>query len=69
MSVFCFGISQEQTNLRVGVVTDQYGIPIPGVSVSLVGKSQKTQTDFNGNYSIGAKSGEVLQFSFSVKKP
>ena len=51
-----------------GKVTDMDGNPIPGVNV-MVGPRGSTvvrgvATDFDGNYSIDAVSGEVIRFSF-----
>ncbi len=40
-----------------GVVTDETGIPLPGVDIFLKGTNQKTQTDFDGNYSINILKG------------
>ncbi|MDT0688916.1 TonB-dependent receptor [Salegentibacter sp. F188] len=54
--------SQEKT--VTGVVTDQDGIPMPGVNVMLRGTSEGTQTDFDGEYSLEASPGDVLVFSF-----
>ncbi|MCC9073352.1 TonB-dependent receptor [Flavobacterium sp. F-65] len=56
-----FSFAQEK-NIK-GVVTDESG-PIPGVNVVVKGTKVSTQTDFNGVYSIQAKPGDVLQFSF-----
>ena len=56
-----FSFAQEK-NIK-GVVTDDSG-PIPGVNVVVKGTKVSTQTDFNGVYSIQAKPGDVLQFSF-----
>lgn len=47
-----------------GVVTDQSGLPVPMVNVSVKGTSKTTQTDFDGKYSIKAKKGDVLLFRF-----
>ncbi len=47
-----------------GVVTDESGSPIPGVSISLKGKPVGTITDLNGSYSIEVSEGDVLIFSF-----
>jgi phosphatidate phosphatase APP1 len=38
--------------------------PMTGVSVTVKGKGVTTQTDANGNFSIIASSGQVLQFSY-----
>lgn len=45
-----------------GKVTDDTG-PLPGVSVTIKGTSNGTQTDVNGKYAIRAKKGDVLKFS------
>lgn len=47
-----------------GTVTDQAGLPIPGVNVLVKGTSNGTQTDFDGNFKITASQGQVLVFSF-----
>ncbi|HIP47537.1 MAG TPA: SusC/RagA family TonB-linked outer membrane protein, partial [Lutibacter sp.] len=46
-----------------GTVSDETG-PLPGVSVLIKGTTTGTETDFDGNYSIQAKKGQVLQYSF-----
>ncbi len=46
-----------------GVVSDENGLPMPGVSILVVGTNNGTQTDFDGFYSINAKGGDILQFS------
>lgn len=40
------------------------GDPLPGVSILIKETSKGTTTDINGNYSIMANQGDVLQFSF-----
>ena len=47
-----------------GTVSDQDGLPLPGVNIVVKGTSNGTQTDFDGNYSINASSGEILVFSY-----
>ncbi|NKI31744.1 SusC/RagA family TonB-linked outer membrane protein [Croceivirga thetidis] len=47
-----------------GTVTDASGVPIAGANVLVVGTTNGTQTDFDGNYSITAASNAVLQFSY-----
>jgi TonB-linked SusC/RagA family outer membrane protein len=56
-----FSFAQEKT--VTGTVTEA-GLPLPGVSVVVKGTTRGTQTDMDGNYSIKAKTGEVLVFSF-----
>ena len=47
-----------------GQVLDENEEQLPGVSILVVGTQNGTSTDFDGNYSIEAKEGEQLQFSF-----
>ena len=56
-------ISFAQEKTVTGKVADASG-PLPGVTVLIKGTKTGTQTDFDGNYSLKAKSGDVLQFSF-----
>lgn len=46
-----------------GVVSDSYG-PLPGANVAVKGTSKGIQTNFDGSYSIKAREGEILVFSF-----
>ncbi len=47
-----------------GTVSDQDGLPLPGVNIIVKGTTSGTQSDFDGNYSISADSGSVLTFSY-----
>jgi len=47
-----------------GTVTDEGGMPLPGVNVLVKDTDRGTQTDFDGNYSLSAETGETLVFSF-----
>ncbi len=47
-----------------GIVTDNAGMPLPGVSVLLKGTKTGTQTDFDGKYTIKASTSQVLAFSY-----
>ncbi|NNK11072.1 MAG: SusC/RagA family TonB-linked outer membrane protein, partial [Flavobacteriaceae bacterium] len=62
MLISQLGFSQEKT-IR-GNVTDETGVPLPGVSVVIVGTTNGTQSDFDGNYSINAAVGQKLRFSY-----
>ena len=66
MMSITFSFAQEKT--ISGNVTDQNGLPLPGVSVVVVGTGTGTQTDFDGNYSINANTGAVLRFSYVGQK-
>lgn len=46
-----------------GVVKDQQGVPIIGVNVVIKGTSKGVSTDFEGNFVLSAKEGNVLVFS------
>ena len=56
-------LSFAQEKTVTGNVSDVSG-PLPGVTVLIKGANVGTQTDFDGNYSINANIGDVLQFSF-----
>lgn len=57
-------ISFAQDRVVTGVVTDNGGMPIPGVNVLVKGTKLGTQTDFDGKYSIKATSTQTLIFNF-----
>ncbi|MGJ8761444.1 MAG: SusC/RagA family TonB-linked outer membrane protein [Polaribacter sp.] len=56
-------ISFAQDKTVSGTVTENSG-PLPGVSISVKGTNKGTETDFDGKYSILAKSGDVLVFRY-----
>ncbi|MDC1466065.1 SusC/RagA family TonB-linked outer membrane protein, partial [Polaribacter sp.] len=56
-------ISFAQVKSITGTVSETSG-PIPGVSILVKGTNSGTETDFDGKYSIKAKSGDVLIFSY-----
>ena len=56
-----FSFAQERT--VSGKVSDKTGV-VPGVNVVVKGSKTNTQTDFDGSYSIKAKTGDVLVFSY-----
>lgn len=71
LTLFSFSNILAQERIISGNVTDETG-PLPGVSVIIDGTTIGAETDFDGNYTINAKTGDVLQFSYvgmaTVKK-
>ncbi len=47
-----------------GQVLDDQGIPLPGVTVIVSGTTNGAVADIDGNYSITASEGDVLEFSY-----
>ncbi|MDI1256132.1 MAG: TonB-dependent receptor [Flavobacterium sp.] len=47
-----------------GKVVDESGLPLPGVNVSQASATTATVTDFDGNFTVSAKAGDQIQFSF-----
>ncbi|WP_136465903.1 SusC/RagA family TonB-linked outer membrane protein [Flagellimonas onchidii] len=64
--VFSTALAQEK-NVS-GTVTDQNGLPLPGVNIVVDGTTNGTQTDFDGNYTISASQGQTLIFSYIGQK-
>ncbi len=57
-------ITFAQERVVTGVVSDNSGLPLPGVSVLVKGTQSSTQSDFDGKYAIKATPNQVLVFSF-----
>lgn len=47
-----------------GAVTDNSGLPLPGVNIIVKNTSNGTQSDFDGNYTIQANVGQSIVFSY-----
>jgi len=47
-----------------GTITDETGMPLPGVNVVLKGTAKGTQADFDGNYSLEINQAKEIQFSY-----
>lgn len=50
-------------NIR-GSVTDTNNVPLPGATVVIQGTANGTQTDFDGNFTLNASVGDVLEVSY-----
>ncbi|WP_432221630.1 SusC/RagA family TonB-linked outer membrane protein [Flavobacterium sp. TMP13] len=53
-----------QIKVVTGKVTDDKGIPIPGVNIVIKKTNKSTTGDFDGNYRMEAQKGDVLVFAF-----
>lgn len=61
--------SYAQKNQTVsGLIKDENGEPIIGVTVQKAGTQVITASDFDGQYSIKAKKGDIIQFSYLGKE-
>ncbi len=47
-----------------GNITDQDGVPLPGVNILVQGTATGTQSDFDGNYTINASVGQTLLYTY-----
>ena len=47
-----------------GVVSDEFGVPLPGATILEEGTSNGTTTDFDGNYSITVEDGVEIISKF-----
>ena len=63
VQVFFSALGFAQTKIVSGKVTDPHGQPIPFSSIKIKNSRIGTSADADGNYSIRAKEGDVLQVS------
>ncbi|MFV0541555.1 MAG: SusC/RagA family TonB-linked outer membrane protein [Aestuariibaculum sp.] len=60
----CLPIYAQNTTSISGTVTDETGMPLPGVSIIIKNTTTGTTTDFDGNYSVNVASIDILVFSY-----
>jgi TonB-linked SusC/RagA family outer membrane protein len=65
---FIAQFSFAQQKAITGKVSDQSGLPLPGVSIVIKGTTRGTQTDFDGNYTVNANVGQTLVYSYIGEK-
>ena len=65
---FLVHLSYAQDKTITGTVTDQSGLPLPGVNIVVEGTTNGTQSDFDGNYAINASEGQTLLFTYIGQK-
>lgn len=63
MSLLVVGAASAQTRVT-GTVTDESGHPLMGVTVIVVGTNTGAITNLQGQYSIAAKPGNILEFQY-----
>ncbi|MGV6829389.1 MAG: SusC/RagA family TonB-linked outer membrane protein [Flavobacteriales bacterium] len=61
---FVVQLSFAQEKTISGTITDNTGMPLPGVNIIVKGTSNGTQSDFDGNYTVNANVGQTLVFSY-----
>jgi ferric enterobactin receptor len=61
--LFLHSFAQQKT-IKGKVTSFEDGQTIPGASVRIKGTGTATQTNLNGTYSVAAKTGDILVFSF-----
>lgn len=64
LSLFCMITGSAQTKKITGTLTEEGGIPLPGVSVTVANQNIGTSTDFDGIYEISASEGDSIVFSY-----
>ena len=62
--VFLMQLSFSQEKAISGTVSDEKGMPLPGVTVLIKGTTKGTQTDFDGKYKLSASVGQVISYSY-----
>ena len=63
LSLLAVSFAWAQNIAVKGIVTDQSGSPVPGVTVLLQGSTNGTATDVDGNYAINVPKNGTLVFS------
>ncbi|QNK76183.1 SusC/RagA family TonB-linked outer membrane protein [Winogradskyella sp. PAMC22761] len=62
--VFLVQLTFAQEKSISGVVSDDSGLPLPGVNVIIKGTTNGTQTDFDGRFMLKANVGDILIISY-----
>lgn len=64
MVLFTAQVTLAQVKTIKGVVSDSKGIPLPAANVVVKGESNGASTNFDGSFSIEAKTGAILVISY-----
>jgi len=62
--VFIVQLSFAQEKTISGTVSDDSGLPLPGVNIIIKGTTSGTQSDFDGKYSIQTSVSQTLVYSY-----
>ena len=62
--VSAINYAQQSVTVKGSVTSQTDGEPILGANIIIVGTTTGTSTDFDGNYKIDVKKGQVLEFSY-----
>ncbi len=54
----------QDKEIRGTITSKADGLPLPGVNVTVEGTSNGVQSNFDGDYSLKAKTGDILRFSY-----
>ena len=69
MAMMTLGVMAQSLTVTGVVMAQDEPDPVIGANVMVKGTTLGTITDFDGNFSIQAKAGDVLQVSFMGYKP
>lgn len=65
MFIFCASMSaQDEVTINGTVSSKADGETIIGANVTIIGTQKGTSTDFDGNYQLTVKSGDIIQYSY-----
>ncbi len=62
--VFLVQLTFAQEKTISGVVSDESGLPLPGVNIVIKGTTTGTQTDFDGKFTITTSVGNTIVISY-----
>ena len=57
-------VKQQKTKKISGVITDETGLPVAGANIVVKGTTNGTISDMDGNFSLEAAPGEMLEISY-----
>ncbi len=61
--IFSIGMTAQEIKIS-GIVTDESKATLPGTTIVVKGTAKGTTSDSDGKYTISAKKGDILQFSY-----